>query len=159
MTDLTTLRASLNSGEHVFADTLAFIAAGYAPDFHERPLDSPEMASMRAIVEHVLKGHEPYPALAVDRHHHPDAADHARTQAVEGGAAARHHHHVRRVARHGALGGQRTRQRQQVVAQRGLVEKHEIDRPLREGGQRRRRSRGGRRRSRSGGGTPPASEA
>ena len=29
MTDLNTLRASLNSGEHVFADTLAFIAAHY----------------------------------------------------------------------------------------------------------------------------------
>ncbi|MCF5026511.1 type III effector [Pseudomonas lurida] len=29
MTDLNTLRASLNSGEHVFADTLAFVAAGY----------------------------------------------------------------------------------------------------------------------------------
>ncbi|WP_439877061.1 HopJ type III effector protein [Pseudomonas prosekii] len=29
MSDLTTLRASLNSGEHVFADTLAFIAAHY----------------------------------------------------------------------------------------------------------------------------------
>lgn len=44
------------------------LAAGYAPDFQERPLDSPEMAGMKAIVEHVLKGHEPYPALAVDRH-------------------------------------------------------------------------------------------
>ncbi|MDN5596049.1 MAG: HopJ type III effector protein, partial [Pseudomonas sp.] len=29
MTDLNTLRASLNSGEHLFADTLAFVAAGY----------------------------------------------------------------------------------------------------------------------------------
>ena len=29
MRDLNTLRASLKSGEHVFADTLAFIAAGY----------------------------------------------------------------------------------------------------------------------------------
>ena len=29
MTDLNTLRASLNSGEHVFADTLAFIGAHY----------------------------------------------------------------------------------------------------------------------------------
>ncbi|TKJ70022.1 HopJ type III effector protein [Pseudomonas sp. CFBP13508] len=29
MTDLNTLRASLKSGEHAFADTLAFIAAGY----------------------------------------------------------------------------------------------------------------------------------
>lgn len=44
------------------------LAAGYAPDYQERPLDSPEMTGMRAIVEHVLKGHEPYPALAVDRH-------------------------------------------------------------------------------------------
>ncbi|WP_191485653.1 HopJ type III effector protein [Pseudomonas sp. FEN] len=29
MTDLNTLRTRLNSGTHVFADTLAFIAAGY----------------------------------------------------------------------------------------------------------------------------------
>jgi len=29
MTDLNTLRASLDSGEHLFADTLAFVAAGY----------------------------------------------------------------------------------------------------------------------------------
>ncbi|KIH85205.1 HopJ type III effector protein [Pseudomonas batumici] len=29
MSDLNTLRTRLNSGEHVFADTLAFIAAGY----------------------------------------------------------------------------------------------------------------------------------
>ncbi|MBO9698028.1 MAG: helix-turn-helix transcriptional regulator [Sphingopyxis sp.] len=44
------------------------LAGGYAPDYQERPLDSSEMAGMKAIVEHVLKGHEPYPALAVDRH-------------------------------------------------------------------------------------------
>ncbi|MDH0729104.1 HopJ type III effector protein [Pseudomonas sichuanensis] len=30
MTDLNTLRSSLASGEHVFADTLAFIAANYS---------------------------------------------------------------------------------------------------------------------------------
>ncbi|WLH13643.1 HopJ type III effector protein [Pseudomonas hefeiensis] len=29
MPDLNTLRASLKSGEHIFADTLAFIASGY----------------------------------------------------------------------------------------------------------------------------------
>lgn len=29
MSDLNTLRASLKSGDHLFADTLAFIAAGY----------------------------------------------------------------------------------------------------------------------------------
>ncbi len=35
------------------------------------------MAGMRAIVEHVLKGHEPYPALAVDRHWNMIAANDA----------------------------------------------------------------------------------
>lgn len=51
------------------------LAAGYAPDFQERPLDSAEMAGMKAIVEHVLRGHEPYPALAVDRHWNMVAAN------------------------------------------------------------------------------------
>ncbi len=51
------------------------LAAGYAPDYQERALDSTEMAGMRAIVEHVLKGHEPYPALAVDRHWNMVAAN------------------------------------------------------------------------------------
>ncbi len=53
------------------------LAAGYAPDYQERPLDSAEMAGMRAIVEHVLRGHEPYPALAVDRHWNMVAANEA----------------------------------------------------------------------------------
>jgi transcriptional regulator with XRE-family HTH domain len=44
------------------------VAAGYAPVFEERPLASPEMAAARRAVERVLKGHEPFPALAVDRH-------------------------------------------------------------------------------------------
>src|SRR3546814_16551332 len=33
------------------------------------------MAGMKAVVEHVLKGHEPYPALAVDRHWNMVAAN------------------------------------------------------------------------------------
>src|SRR5262245_37560397 len=44
------------------------LAAGYAPVFEERPLASPEMAAARQAIERVLKGHEPFPALAVDRH-------------------------------------------------------------------------------------------
>ncbi|MGX7952726.1 helix-turn-helix domain-containing protein [Tsuneonella sp. HG249] len=51
------------------------LAAGYAPEYRERALDSDEMAAMRAIVEHVLQGHEPYPALAVDRHWNMVAAN------------------------------------------------------------------------------------
>ncbi len=44
------------------------LAAGHAPQYRERSLGDDEMAAMRAIVDHVLAGHEPYPALAVDRH-------------------------------------------------------------------------------------------
>lgn len=43
-------------------------AAGYAPMYRERPLDHPEMASARTAVDLILKCHEPYPALAMDRH-------------------------------------------------------------------------------------------
>ncbi|WP_075643843.1 helix-turn-helix domain-containing protein [Paraburkholderia monticola] len=44
------------------------VAAGYAPLFRERPLSDPQLAAVREAVEMVLKGHEPYPALAIDRH-------------------------------------------------------------------------------------------
>jgi transcriptional regulator with XRE-family HTH domain len=44
------------------------LAAGYAPRFTSRTLDHPELAPVRDALGHVLAGHEPYPALAVDRH-------------------------------------------------------------------------------------------
>ncbi|GAB7526336.1 helix-turn-helix transcriptional regulator [Paraburkholderia sp. 2C] len=44
------------------------VAAGYAPLFRERPLSDPQLGAAREAVERVLKGHEPYPAIAVDRH-------------------------------------------------------------------------------------------
>jgi transcriptional regulator with XRE-family HTH domain len=44
------------------------VAAGFAPIFSERRLDDPVLAPARRAVDLVLKGHEPYPALAVDRH-------------------------------------------------------------------------------------------
>jgi transcriptional regulator with XRE-family HTH domain len=44
------------------------IAAGYAPLYRERALADPQLASAMRAVELVMKGHEPYPALAVDRH-------------------------------------------------------------------------------------------
>lgn len=44
------------------------IAGGYAPVYPERPLDAPDLAAARRAVELILKGHEPFPALAVDRH-------------------------------------------------------------------------------------------
>ena len=51
------------------------VAAGFAPMYRERALDDPALASARRAVDLVLKGHEPYPALAVDRHWHLVAAN------------------------------------------------------------------------------------
>ena len=47
---------------------IMLVSAGYAPVYSERSLDDPALASMREAVNLVLKGHDPYPALAVDRH-------------------------------------------------------------------------------------------
>lgn len=44
------------------------VSAGFAPVYRERPLGDPELAPARAAVDLVLKGQEPLPALAVDRH-------------------------------------------------------------------------------------------
>ncbi len=44
------------------------LAAGYAPAFLERSLDDPALGAARAAIDLVLKGHEPFPALAIDRH-------------------------------------------------------------------------------------------
>jgi transcriptional regulator with XRE-family HTH domain len=47
---------------------IMLVAAGFAPVYSQRSLDDPVLASMRQAVDLVLKGHDPYPALAVDRH-------------------------------------------------------------------------------------------
>jgi len=43
------------------------LAAGYAPVYSEAALESPEMSAVRGAVRQVLAGHEPYPAVVVDR--------------------------------------------------------------------------------------------
>jgi transcriptional regulator with XRE-family HTH domain len=43
------------------------LAAGYAPVYGESALDSPQMAAVRQAVRLVLKAHEPFPAVVVDR--------------------------------------------------------------------------------------------
>lgn len=43
------------------------LAAGFAPIYRDRPMDDPAMVRAGAAVEQVLRAHEPYPALAVDR--------------------------------------------------------------------------------------------
>jgi transcriptional regulator with XRE-family HTH domain len=44
------------------------LAAGFAPLYRERPLVDPALQSARLAIDRLLAAHEPYPALAVDRH-------------------------------------------------------------------------------------------
>jgi transcriptional regulator with XRE-family HTH domain len=44
------------------------VAAGFAPAYPQRPLDDPALARAREAVALILTAHEPWPALAVDRH-------------------------------------------------------------------------------------------
>jgi transcriptional regulator with XRE-family HTH domain len=44
------------------------LAAGHAPVFGQRGIDEPEMGPVRDALDAVLRGHEPYPAVVVDRH-------------------------------------------------------------------------------------------
>ena len=60
------------------------IAAGFAPVFAERRLDDPALAPARQAIDMVLKGHEPFPALAVDRHWTLVAANAAVAPLLEG---------------------------------------------------------------------------
>ncbi len=43
------------------------LAAGHAPAFPERSLEDPDLAPVRDALDVILSGHEPYPAVAVDR--------------------------------------------------------------------------------------------
>jgi transcriptional regulator with XRE-family HTH domain len=44
------------------------VSAGFAPVFPERALTDPALSSVRQAIDLLLAGHEPYPALAIDRH-------------------------------------------------------------------------------------------
>ncbi|MEV4709103.1 helix-turn-helix transcriptional regulator [Actinoplanes sp. NPDC049316] len=44
------------------------LAGGFAPAFSETDLGSPDLAAVLASLRDVLAGHEPYPAVLVDRH-------------------------------------------------------------------------------------------
>lgn len=44
------------------------VAAGYAPMYREHAMDDPTMQAARRAVQHILDSHEPWPAVAFDRH-------------------------------------------------------------------------------------------
>ena len=52
-------------------------AAGLAPMYAQRSLDDPALHEAREAIQLVLHGHEPYPALAIDRHWNLLAANRA----------------------------------------------------------------------------------
>lgn len=60
------------------------LAAGFAPMYRQRPLDDAAMHAARAAVDMLLAGHEPYPALAVDRHWNLLAANDATRRLLAG---------------------------------------------------------------------------
>lgn len=60
------------------------LAAGFAPVYEERTLDDPALAAARDAIGMVLKGHEPFPALAVDRHWHLVASNAALAPLLSG---------------------------------------------------------------------------
>lgn len=62
-------------------------AAGFAPRFAERRLDDPALQSARRAIDLVLGGHEPYPALAIDRHWNLIAANKAVARLIAGADA------------------------------------------------------------------------
>ncbi|HXL20619.1 MAG TPA: helix-turn-helix transcriptional regulator, partial [Streptosporangiaceae bacterium] len=43
------------------------LAAGYAPAYPQHGLHEPELGSVRAALGQVLAGHEPYPAVVINR--------------------------------------------------------------------------------------------
>lgn len=63
------------------------MAAGYAPVYRERGFDDPALGEARKAVDLVLRGHEPYPALAVDRRWTMLAANRAVAPLIAGVAA------------------------------------------------------------------------
>ncbi|MCU0237885.1 MAG: helix-turn-helix transcriptional regulator [Pyrinomonadaceae bacterium] len=51
------------------------ITGGYAPIFSEKTLDDVSLSAVRTAIDLILQGHEPFPALAVDRYWNMVAAN------------------------------------------------------------------------------------
>ncbi len=63
------------------------LAGGYAPAYPEHALNSPPMSVVNDAINSVLQGHEPYPAVVVDRHWELVAANNASALLTDGAAA------------------------------------------------------------------------
>jgi transcriptional regulator with XRE-family HTH domain len=63
------------------------LAGGYAPAYGERDLGGPRLATVLAALRDVLAGHEPYPAVLVDRHWTMVDANAGIARLIDGAAA------------------------------------------------------------------------
>jgi transcriptional regulator with XRE-family HTH domain len=60
------------------------LAAGFAPAFHEKRLDDASLAEARKAIELIIHSHEPFPALAIDRHWNMVVANSAVMRLIDG---------------------------------------------------------------------------
>lgn len=63
------------------------LSAGFAPSFSEKKFDDVTFDAARQAIELILKGHEPFPALAIDRHWNMVAANKTVPLMLEGVSA------------------------------------------------------------------------
>ncbi|MBN9561152.1 MAG: helix-turn-helix transcriptional regulator [Alphaproteobacteria bacterium] len=61
------LRLGATLGLPLRQQNALLLAAGFAPAWRESQLDAPQLALVQSALDHMLKHHEPYPALVVDR--------------------------------------------------------------------------------------------
>src|SRR3954451_9991707 len=60
------------------------LAAGYAPVYSQHALEEPELTPIRTALDQLLKAHEPFPAVVVDRRWNLVAANAAVALLIEG---------------------------------------------------------------------------
>ncbi|MGC1549335.1 MAG: helix-turn-helix transcriptional regulator [Rhodanobacter sp.] len=60
------------------------VAAGFAPVFRQHALDDPALDAARGVIDLLLKGLEPYPALAIDRYWNLVASNQATLRLLDG---------------------------------------------------------------------------
>ncbi len=63
------------------------VTAGFAPVYSEKSFEDVSFGAVRSAVELILRGHEPFPALAIDRHWNMVAANKTVPLMLEGVAA------------------------------------------------------------------------
>ncbi|MGY4738473.1 helix-turn-helix domain-containing protein [Streptomyces sp. ATMOS53] len=60
------------------------LAAGYAPHYPQTPLDDPALDALRAGLDRLIQGYEPYPALVMDARYDVVAANRGITMLLDG---------------------------------------------------------------------------